>query len=49
MIELKDVIALPSTPLNDDGIIDEESLRSVIDVELENGRHGILCKVWTHG
>ncbi len=41
MKEFKGVIALPPTPLDDDGKIDKESLRSVIDFDLENGCHGV--------
>ena len=41
MKEFKGVIALPPTPLDADGKIDKESLRSVIDFDLENGCHGV--------
>ena len=41
MKELKNVMALPPTPLTDDGRIDKESLRSVIDFEMENGCYGV--------
>lgn len=41
MKELKGVIALPPTPMTDDGRIDVESLRAVIDFEMENGCYGV--------
>jgi dihydrodipicolinate synthase/N-acetylneuraminate lyase len=41
MKELKDVMALPPTPLTAGGKIDVESLRSVIDFLMDNGCYGV--------
>jgi len=41
MKELKGVIALPPTPLTDEGNINTDSLKSVIDFEMENGCYGV--------
>ncbi len=37
MRELKDIVALIPTPFTDDGAVDEVSLKSLIDYELDNG------------
>lgn len=39
--ELKGVMALPPTPLTKNGKIDEESLRSIIDFEMEKSCYGV--------
>jgi 4-hydroxy-tetrahydrodipicolinate synthase len=41
MKELKGVIALIPTPLTDAGNVDEDSLRKLIDYDLENGCYGV--------
>lgn len=41
MKELKGVIALPPTPLTEDGEIDKEGIRSIIDFEMRNGCYGV--------
>ena len=41
MKDLKGVIALIPTPLTDTGRVDEDSLRKLIDYDLENGCFGV--------
>jgi len=41
MKELKGVFALPPTPLTEEGEIDKEGIRSIIDFEMENGCYGV--------
>lgn len=41
MKELKDVVALPPTPITKNHEIDIEDLKSVIDFEVENGCYGV--------
>jgi 4-hydroxy-tetrahydrodipicolinate synthase len=39
--ELKGVVSLPPTPIKENGEIDEESLKKVIDFQLDNGCDGV--------
>lgn len=41
MKELKGIMPLIPTPLTDSGEVDENSLRKLIDFEMENGSHGV--------
>lgn len=41
MKQLKDIIALIPTPFTDNGEIDEDGLKGIIDYELENGCQGV--------
>jgi 4-hydroxy-tetrahydrodipicolinate synthase len=41
MKELKDIMPLIPTPFKDNGDVDESSLKSLIDFEMENGSYGV--------
>jgi 4-hydroxy-tetrahydrodipicolinate synthase len=43
--ELYGIIAIPATPFDETGALDEESLRRVVRFSLERGAHGLLTPV----
>ena len=41
MMQLQGVLPILPTPFTDDGVVDEVSLRRLIDFEREGGVHGV--------